>query len=750
MFKYLYISYDAICEFASNRFFQSADYGPSTMLAKLLKRESEEWNHPRLGLLVTEKEGSFLFGNNPDKKRGVLIDYATFKGFDGRTDSEVITIFQKTVKFAMKYFDGLPFVSCEKNKSDKLALVFPFPFVAIKNVDKVYIDKNSSSQNRNDQDFLTVFFYGNSDVAKPQFTNLNKAVLEMKTVEFRLPIEQKDKVVDSLMVTDLDEEHRSYTIDERIGYDTWLKIATKKQRSFIKKDVIGAERLEGAAGSGKTISLILRCIYLLTESNSTPPEYHIIFITHSMASKERTIDIFRANCPEYSQYLEIDGNKPSRSILITTLQEWSGNHLGTNSVEETEYLDKDAETSKQFQIYYIEQALDVVMKNKWEGFSLICSNDLKKFLETSNVAVKIEMFRYEISVLIKGRADGTFEKYNNLNRPTLCLPLKNEADKAFAFEVYMEYQESLMKVGMFDSDDITLSALGQINTPIWKRRSIKDGYDVCFIDETQLFNFNELQVFHSLNKPSLSSHIVYAIDPSQTFGEVGFSEEEINSLLGKSVDTDVQLQTIFRSSTDIVNLAFNILASNSAIFSNFENPMDMCASSFTKDDDAKCSYPEYRMYNTDVEMVKGAVDSAASISKEKNIRPSNVLIVATTDELLRSLKQCFESKGKTVVSLKSKNDMHSVQSAIYNHSFVLGGIDYVGGLEFEVVIIVGVDKGRVPPEQNASPYMKYAWHNRMYVATTRAKYTILMLGNKMNGESLVLESALSTGIILPK
>ena len=92
--------------------------------------------------------------------------------------------------------------------------------------------------------------------------------------------------------------------------------------------------------------------------------------------------------------------------------------------------------------------------------------------------------------------------------------------------------------------------------------------------------------------------------------------------------------------------------------------------------------------------------------------------------------------------------MKTVQNALNSHSFVLGDIDLVGGLEFDAVFIIGVDKGRVPPEDStSSDFVKYAWHNRMYVAVTRAKYAVKIWGNVNKGDSSVLQSAIAMDIV---
>ena len=370
-------------------------------------------------------------------------------------------------------------------------------------------------------------------------------------------------------------------------------------------------------------------------------------------------------------------------------------------------------------------------------------------MAVSTEEAKTEMFRYEISVLIKGRSEGKFDKYNALQRPKLCLPLKTEEDRMFAFDVFESYQRSLEAIGQFDSDDITLSALGQLNTPIWRRRSIRDGYDVCFIDETQLFNLNELSVFHYLNKPDCISRIIYAIDKSQVFGEVGFTEEELSLLLNKEdLNIESSFSTIFRSSPEIVDLAFNILSANTAIFHNFDNPVEHCSYSFTTEDEAKCETPEYILCQTDEKIICDVLERAEKFHNERKVERGRILIVSTSQELTKQIVSGSTTPTRSMLLLKSKNDMKTVQNALNSHCFVLGDIDFVGGLEFDAVFIVGVDKGRVPPEgKEASDFLKYAWHNRMYVAVTRAKYAVKLWGNVNKGDSPVLQSAITMGLL---
>ena len=133
-----------------------------------------------------------------------------------------------------------------------------------------------------------------------------------------------------------------------------------------------------------------------------------------------------------------------------------------------------------------------------------------------------QMFQHEISVVIKGRANENLDQYRALPRLAYGLPLTNPADRGFVFLVFKRYQEKLGATAQFDTDDIALTAIGQLDTPIWRRRRTTEGFDAIFVDETHLFNMNELSVFHFLTKRDGPYSIAYSVDRSQALGDRGW------------------------------------------------------------------------------------------------------------------------------------------------------------------------------------------------------------------------------------
>jgi superfamily I DNA/RNA helicase len=99
--------------------------------------------------------------------------------------------------------------------------------------------------------------------------------------------------------------------------------------------------------------------------------------------------------------------------------------------------------------------------------------------------------------------------------------------------------------------------------------------------------------------------------------------------------------------------------------------------------------------------------------------------------------------------------MEVVRRARSSGRFVLTTPDYVGGLEFDGVVLAGVDKGRVPPRLSHDSFdienfVCYASHQRLYVAITRARFRLAILGVKARGPSDIFANAISHGLLSVK
>lgn len=745
--KYIYIEEEAVKYLISNRDYQSIEYANAKILVSFLQN-GENTTVGNLDLIKTKDVGYIFNYVKLNHKRAIIFDLTLFTAFKTKGEDQIITIFQKILRFTIKHWESLPTSTSEKYLENNHAVIFPFPLTGGSSY-RVLLNLSPSSKFTDTRALNYIAITGDG-VQILEDSNINIPFKRIKQECQDICKERKaqtitPEAVNSLAVYATDEIEKAIT--PMLGYDNWLRQLTQNQKKFIEKNVHGPERLEGAAGTGKTLSLILRAIYNIKNRLTGDNNFNIIFFAHSIATKRQIENIFLSNFPQISEYY--DRHHTKVSIEITTLQEWCAGSLG-GRIESTEYLDVDAQTSKEMQLMFLEESFEHCMKNDYDTYRLFCSSEFLDYLSNNEKEVILEMIQTEIAVSIKGRAEQDIEKYRNLSRLEHSIPIKNEGDFNFIFLIYEKYQKMLSTTGSFDSDDVILSALGQLNTPLWRRRRNIEGYDAIFIDETHLFNYNELSIFHYLCKNEIYN-IIFAVDKTQAVGDRGITNLNLSEKLHiPQSEENIRYQTVFRSSPDIVNCAFHILSSGTTLFTTFDNPLEKISYSFTIEEERKSEKPKYYLKENDDIIVQDAFKLAEEYNSKSGILRNNILIIATTSHLLNDLKKYAEKNNKPYEILRQRGDIEIIKSAEKKNRFVLGLIDFVGGLEFDVVIIIGVDKDRVPPINDGSEgfyFQSYAWHNRMYVAVSRAKYVLNFIGDKARGLSPILKKAVDNDVI---
>ena len=744
--SFIYVTYDAISEMVRLRQFHSPEYDEGMTMVNIVR--GTKYELPRCPIHIQEStNGVVCYTDSRSREKGLLIDHECIQELARETDEHIVNIFQKMLKCCMRMFAGVRPAPNEHVSNNTLMVVFPFAKGSMFGSNRVLIDKNTQKEAiRKDQILYTAYYYGSTesrvDINASEIKRNIKEINALQLETINISSEENDQIK-SLYMGQL--EPLELKLDSNLGYDNWKYYLTKAQKEFIERDISGAERLEGAAGTGKTLAMILRCIYLLRKNNF---EKRYIFVTHSIATKNHILDVFKSNLPEINEHLITEDNFFG-SLLVTTIQEWCIKYLGAY-ISETEYLDRDARESKEYQLYVIADAYSEVKMKDMTTYEKLCSPEFLNFIKIHDDNALFELLQYEIGVVIKGQAGGDIEVYKKLKRPKYGIPCKKDADYNLLFLIYTKYQEKLEVSGQYDSDDIVISATHQLTAPIWKRRRDKEGFDACFVDETHLFNKNELNIFHYLNKTAIKNHIVVAIDRSQHIGEPTIydedSMEEMN--LGKKNAIASKFKTMFRSSPDIVTLAYSVLSSGIQLFGNeLENPMENTISDFTADEENKFSQPQYLLLPSEDDVVEKAFSEADRYVSENGCKRSDVLIIGVSSYYSQKLEDYAHKHNKAAVCIKKRGDTEIYKDADENQRYVIGDIDYIGGLEFLYVVIAGIDADNVPPSKTSGEnegsymYVKYSWYNRMYVALTRAKYGVTLIGCKVYGVSPLLEGA---------
>lgn len=755
---FIAIRRDAAADIIADRVLQSNDFPEGRLLAINLRSGSINDVGPRVSTSKT-KHGVVAYGRDATEQRYVVFDLDQSNIFSEVTNDQAILYIQRVLRFAIKFWDKGVLTPAERVLSATTAAVFPYPLSQKTGV-RIALDLNPdverlAKRGRSGR-YLLVYKIGTDQGDGPQET--------ASLATFRKFLEDLDGLGNKLEasaseITPAWETSFSGTslgplvskVDIHQGYETWLRLLTEDQKKFILAPLIHPVRIDGPAGTGKTASLSLAAIHSMRVAAVEDREYQAVFITHSEASRRSIATVLEAMGGEEFMLSQAS----IRRLRVETLQSYCSGLL-RQEISETEFVDTDAYDAKQLQLMYVDEALRQV-QNEFLSYARFMSAEFKSYMESEGDEFKIPLIQHEISVVIKGRAKEDLDTYKRIPPIPSALPVRSEGDKAFIWRIYERYREQLVAGGQFDTDDVVLSALSQLSTPIWRRRRARDGFDAIFVDETHLFNMNELSVFHHLTRSEKSFPIAFAVDRSQAIGDRGWADDiDVASLMPspeeRSSSTTINVNGIFRCSPDIVNLAFSITSSGASLFTNFQDPMALAHSNMTFEEEKKARQPYYVSYPTDAAMVDAALSVAEGMRASMGATKGDIAIVVFDESLFHDLERRSVEENRPVEILKHRGDPEVVRRAKSAGRFVLSLPDYVGGLEFDGVVLVGVDDGRVPPSPNGQhaqsrAYLTFAAHNKLYVAVTRARYQVAILGVKERGPSAILKSALDAGAI---
>ena len=759
------IDEQAIKECVESNIFQSPHFEAGARLANVLggdktiplisPRLTPHWAKDVLYLLHSRTETGYL-----------LFDSCVFSDIPHMTNKDLgltdrLLVFQRVCRFAIKLWNHLTLsVSAEKWLANKeCGVVFPFPKSKSTGF-RVTLKRGFDIpriKTRHGTRILFAFASGTIEILPTvdQQAAYKRAFEELGDV--RLSIDVQIKNIEEIPGDQgyhplvLSEAQRSPIHFQ--SYEKWLSRLTSAQTKFVTYQKRLPQRVEGPAGTGKTLCLMLRAYFLCQEAEKSKNECRVLFIAHSEATRN-AIEIMLSSLNTKSYLRSRDDY--AQSIELFTLQEWCGKLLGTRDVSNAQYLDQDALLAKELRKGFIRDILTDCKKNEPAAFKYL-SEKCREFFQSENTDYVAEILQHEIGVMIKGRASENLEAYIGLPQLAYGLPIQIEEDRHFVFSLYTRYQKVLNDFGAFDTDDIVLTAMGNLDTPIWRRRRATEGYDAVIIDETHLFNLNELSVFHFLVRDPQTPQIIFSIDRSQAPGERGITTKMVKEILAGTDGEDVETKTkvIFRCAPEIVKLAEAITAAGATLFTTFENPLLDVFPVLLAADEAGAGTPVYWECANDTEMCEFAVRRASQLCKDLKCPESDVVIIAMTENLLSPMRNALQGGNKKFFEILRRGDLETVQRGQKEGAIFLSHPDYVGGLEFKAVLIVGVDEGRVPPtegtvKEESRHFLEFKACNRLYVAISRARLRVELLMSKERGGSKLLEHAIHVDAIRPQ
>ena len=208
-----------------------------------------------------------------------------------------------------------------------------------------------------------------------------------------------------------------------------------------------------------------------------------------------------------------------------------------------------------------------------------------------------------------------------------------------------------------------------------------------------------------------------------------------------------QLHTLFRNSPAIVDFCASIAASGTLMFgAAFSNPYGNVQYHFTHAEEMKMQVPELHMYPNDDAMISDLSNRLGELMRDLQCKPKDIAIVSFDNKWIAEDGVALLEK-----SIKRKCNLLDRCSQISVDSYTLTSPYAINGLEFQAVVLLGADEGRVPQTSGTSDisrhFLMYSAYNMLYLSASRAKYRVIIMGSELQGISTCLDHSIQAKVI---
>lgn len=515
----------------------------------------------------------------------------------------------------------------------------------------------------------------------------------LREVETEEPAEKVDPQDFAAALEKADSKRRFYVVEDareleeilNSPLELWRVFLHPSQRKIVNQHFNGPARVLGGAGTGKTVVAMHRA-KVLAERASENEKIFLTTFTRNLAEDIR--QNLRKICPE----------ELMKKIEVANLDAWVNQFLKKNGYDHQILFDKDAEG-------YWQNALN---------------------LKPADLELPDQFYKEEWRYVVQ--AQGIFSEPEYLRASRIGRGRRlNRLDRQKIWPVFEEYRAQLNQHGLKEFIDAVRDA-----RLILENKGDILPYKSIIVDEAQDFSLEAFKLIRQMipeNRGDLADDIFIVGDAHQRI----YGYKVVVSHAGIHIRSRAyKLRINYRTTEETRNWAIRLLEGKE--FDDLDGALD--------DQKGYKSLlhgeaPLIRNFSSFGEEVKFILDYLNRLRKE-DIPLPHICLVARTNDLLRQYEGAIKAAGYETcfISPKAAEDTRIP-------GLRLATMHRVKGIEFDYVIIAGVNDGIVPysgKQSDADLIEESDIRERalLYVASTRAKREVVITSFGKPSEYLTL------------
>ena len=506
------------------------------------------------------------------------------------------------------------------------------------------------------------------------------------------------------------------------------------QMKFVQKSHDKPIRLRGAAGTGKTQAMAVKCLHDLYAAADNPltPNKTFALLTHSSALAHEVVrGMFYALDPtERWNKLRTEDGQPM--LWIGTLYELAQQQLNY-AKKGLSPLSLDGREGRELQGIVISDAINKVIGDARVMLSIL--SDQPEFAARLRDMVArhalVEELMNEFACVLdtdnvrKGSAEG--DRYVSGSREAWQMDLPERSQRQAVLEIHDAYRAILKHEKLLSMDQMIADYGRYLSTHEWEQLRDRDGFDLVFVDEYHYFTRTEAMTLQYLFKSRANCSgrlpliMAYDLKQSTSDGALGGGLEKFRNP-GVGVSAEVELRQNYRSTPQIAAFLQDLDGSFPAM--DLEGEYSAYVSNSQQADGEK---PMVRSYDTNTQLLDHVFEQA--VQAGRTIGGRNVAVLCLNEELFDTYLIASRIQGK-FVSVTSREDLKELQRARARCVFSMP--EYVAGLQFDTVFLLHADQADLAQE-NLSQGARRRYVSRVYLGASRAQKKLVIAASRDRG-----------------